>query len=102
MLALVLAFPLEFALTGQFSYPFDMGFDPSDLWVTRVLSYVWLVTHWPALVALPWLEARHGSPQTEMFVLFSTGYLDLAILLFVGIMVVRWIYHHLPLKAQPS
>lgn len=98
----LLAIPLEIAVCGLYAYPVDNGFDPKDGPLSRILASFWLVLHWPALLALRWLE-RHGAPaMSELLLFYASGYVQMTLLLLCGALGVHWLQRrYRPAQSRP-
>jgi hypothetical protein len=87
--ALVVAIPAEILIFGLFAYPLDDGFSPHDSVFYRLMSHLWLVLHWPALVTLGWLERRGASALSEILVFVTSGYIVTVLLIVLAALAVR-------------
>lgn len=79
-------------MTGFYAYPVDNGFGPDDSRLDRLMSTIWLVLHWPGLLALRWLERRGASALSELFVFYMSGYVQLVVLMICGAIGIRWLF----------
>jgi hypothetical protein len=86
-----LAIPVELFMSGFYAYPVDGGFGPDDSRFSRLMSHVWLILHWPGLVALRWLEHRSASALSELLAVYLSGYLALVLLMVCAALGLRWL-----------
>jgi hypothetical protein len=90
------AIPAEMIFFGQFSYPVDDGYSSDDSLIYRIMSHLWYALHWPGLVSLKWLESRGASAFSELMIFVVSGYIQMAVLLFLVAFAFRWILRRLP------
>jgi len=88
-IALIVALPIEIANFCLAGFPIDTGLDPDTKWYEAVIAYQNLYMHAPG-----WsLISRMQGAQIHKFgnaILFVCGYLDTAILIFIGLLLIKW------------
>lgn len=96
----LLAIPLEIALCGLWAYPVDNGFEPTDGLLDHATAYFWMVLHWPALLALRWLERRGAPAWDELLLFYMSGWLQLTVLLLLAALALRALLRRYRTAAQ--
>jgi len=89
LIALIVALPLEIANFSLAGFPIDTGLEPDTSWYEKVIAYQNLYLHIPGWLLISRMQdsqiQKVGNP-----ILFVSGYLDTAILIFASLLLFRW------------
>jgi hypothetical protein len=87
--ALIAALPIEVANFYLVSFPIDTGLEPNTAWDIKVIAYQWLYIHLPGFLLIRGMQDSEIHKVGNL-ILFVGGYLDTAVLIFLGLLLSRW------------
>jgi len=89
LIALIVALPVEIANFSLAGFPIDTGLEPNTSWYEKLIAYQNLYMHAPGWLLISRMQdsqlQKVGNP-----ILFVSGYLDTAILIFASLLLFRW------------
>jgi hypothetical protein len=92
ILSLLVALPIE-VVNARPTFPIDVGLPDNASWLRQFLALEWVILHTPGL-SLNGLDPYFHHLSLDAVEVIISGYLDTALLIFVGIWMyrgIRWL-----------
>jgi hypothetical protein len=100
VIAAVVAVPLELVNLFFFAFPIDVGLAPDAPLYTQFLGAEWVLLHLAGLRMTSWLDPYGKAPRVDYAVWFLSGYAGTALLLLLGISIVRGLRRAVPKQSE--